>query len=235
MGLLLCLASCTSHDYDTGDGDYSYYTAEMAVLSLKETVVSQAELDDDRILELCSPLQSSVLRNNFKQSLMGDSCRLVLYYNKGKETASTVTSTELHGANPVLMPKIVLADTLTTPVKTDPLILNSSWKAKNEKYYNYNVSVKTGLTDGKTLPHTLGFVCDSITTDNSVQPSKAIVHLRLVHDQNSAPEFYSVEAFLSLSRAKIEALLNHYNITGVSAYSVSLSVNTYQGLKTVEL
>ncbi len=225
-------SSCTMEDYRTGDGDYSYYTSEMTLLSLKDSLIGKAELDDGRTLELNTPLKASVLRKNFKQSVVGDSCRLMLHYNKGVETATTVKATEVHGANQVLVPRIVLADTLKTPVKTDPLNVISSWKSRNGGFYNYNISVKTGVADGDPQAQSLGFVCDSITQGVD---SETIVHLRFAHDQKDVPQFYSVEAFLSISRNQISKLLAHYGITPVATIKVNLTANTYQGKKTIGL
>lgn len=225
----VCLSSCKMEDYDTGDGEYSYYSAEMALLSLKDSLVSKAELDDDRELDLSSPLKSSVLRKNFSQSLIGDSCRLMLFFNKGKETATSVESTKLHGADAVMMPRIVLADTLKKEVKTDPLNVVSSWKSKNGKFYNYNLSVKTGTADGETRSQTLGVVCDSVSS------ATGTIYLRLTHDQKGVPEFYSIDAFLSISRKQVDGILHHYGIQSVSNPKVKLCVTTYQGKKQIEL
>lgn len=234
LAIIFCIliAACSSDDYRTGDGDYSYYAAEMALFSLSDSLINNAELDDGRTLELASPLKSSVLRKNFKQSVVGDSCRLMLYYNKGVETATTIKATEVHGANQVMMPRIALADTLKTPVKTDPLNVISSWKSKNGNFYNYNISVKTGVVDGDAQSQTIGFVCDSIS---QAADSETIVYLRLAHDQKDVPQFYSVEAFLSISRIQISKLIDHYGITPAAAIKVNLTTNTYQGKKTIVL
>ncbi len=230
--IALAFFSCTSEDYRTGNGDYSYYAAEMALLSLSDSLINEAELDDGRTLELCSPLKSSVLRKNFKQSVVGDSCRLMLYYNKGIETATAVKATEVHGANQVMMPRILLADTLKTPVKTDPLNVISSWKSKNGGFYNYNISVKAGVADGEAQSQTIGFVCDSVTVAGN---DETVVHLRLVHDQKDIPQFYSVEAFLSISRVQVAHLIDHYGIAPASTIKVNLTANTYQGQKAITL
>ncbi len=226
---LLMITSCTTEGYDTGDGNYSYYSAEMALLSLKDSLVSRAEMDDNRVLVFDSPLKSSVLRKNFSQSLMGDSCRLMLHFNKGVETATTVEAATLHGADAVMMPSIALADTLKKAVKTDPLNVVSSWKAKSGKFYNYCLSLKAGTTDKDRQVQTLGIVCDSVSA------ATGTVYLRLAHDQNDVPEYYSVEAFLSISRKQIDKILNHYSVAPTSNVKVKLSVNTYQGRKTIVL
>lgn len=228
----ILMVSCNSDDYRTGDGDYSYYAAEMALLSLSDSLINEAELDDGRTLELNSPLKSSVLRKNFKQSIVGDSCRLMLYYDKGAETATTVKATEVHGANQVMMPRVVLADTLKTPMKTDPLNVISSWKSKNGGFYNYNIAVKAGVADGDTQSQTIGFVCDSVMVSGD---DETVVHLRLVHDQKDVPQFYSVEAFLSISRVQIANLIDHYGIAPAATIKVNLNTNTYQGKKTIVL
>ena len=225
--LCILLASCTTEDYRTGDGNYSYYSAEMATLSLEDTMVSRAELDDDRVLVFESPLKSAVLRKNFSQSLMGDSCRLMLHFNKGAESPTTVKSTRIHGADAVMMPNVALADTLKKEVKTDPLNIISSWKSRNGKFYNYNLSVKTGTKGEDSQPQTIGIVCDSVTAST--------VYLRLAHDQRNVPQFYSVDAFLSISRKQIDDILNHYSVTPSPGVKVNLSVNTYQGKKTISL
>lgn len=229
VAVFCCITSCTTDDYSTGEGDYSYYSAEMAVLSLSDSLVSKAELDDGRILGLNSPLKSSVLRKNFSQSLMGDSCRLMLHFNKGAETSTTVASTKLHGADAVMMPLIALADTLQKAVKTDPLSITSSWKAKNGKFYNYNFSVKVGKMDEEQQAQTIGIVCDSVSAATET------IYLRLAHDQNNVPEYYSIDAFLSISRKQIDDIFSHYGIHSISDPKVKLSVNTYQGKKTIVL
>ena len=233
------LTACTVESYDTGDGDYSYYTAEMVMLSLKEQTVNQGTLDDDRVLNLNTPLQTSIIQKNFAQAVVGDICRLMLYFNKDSENNSTINAAKAIGAEPVLMPKIALADTLKAAIKTDPLTLVSSWKAKNGKYYNYKLSVKTGVDDvAKT--QTLGLICDSIrqttaTTSAQISAQETIVYLQLSHDQKNVPQFYSADVFFSISKKNIDALLEHYGIKDKTNITVRLSLNTYQGKKLIEL
>lgn len=227
--MFMAITSCTREDYETGEGNYSYYSAEMTLISLQDSLVNKAELDDGRFLNLNTPLKSAVLRKNFSQSLMGDSCRLMLHFNKGDETSTTVEATKLHGADAVMMPNVALADTLKKEVKTDPLNIISSWKSKNGKFYNYNLSVKTGTKSEDSQPQTLGIVCDSVSV------AYETIYLRLVHDQKDVPEFYSIDAFLSISREQIDDIFSHYGIQYISNPKVKLCVNTYQGKKQIEL
>jgi len=239
IALTCFFSSCTTEEYKSGDGKYSYYSAEMALLSLADSKINKAELDDGRILVFDSSLNAEVLKKNFEQSVAGDYCRLMLYFNKGEETDGIVEATKILGANSVFLPEIALADTLKKEVKTDPLSMVSSWKAKNGKFYNFSFSVKTGTMDDAE-PQSLGVVCDSISF---VKPQSAIpsesdaptVYLRLAHNQNNVPEFYSVDVFLSISKQQIDKLLSHYGVNANSSVRVKLSVNTYDGIKQIEL
>ncbi|MCF0202025.1 MAG: hypothetical protein HUK08_01555 [Bacteroidaceae bacterium] len=220
--------SCTMREYDVGDGTYSYYTADMVTFTVgKDSAASSGIMDNDKTIQLTKKINLRSLINN-NDATQGKYVRTMFHYNKQNpdEQQSDTVKADPIGVERILLPKIVLADTLKEKPKTDPLTLNSSWMSANGKFLNIQFSVKTSTTDEQT-PQTIGLVCDSITRRNINNEERSIVHLRMTHDQKDIPQYYSVKGFLCISREYLQTLCGGINPT------LQLTINTYDGDKTI--
>lgn len=224
----LLLAACTSTTYDTGDGDYSYYSAEMSTFLLDKAKIDAGTLDDGRTIHLSTPLDSASVKKQFSPGIEGEKVRMMLHYNIIEES-NTQIKVEPIGGNEVYMPKIALADTIKTEIKTDPVKLISTWTSKNGEYFNMNFAIKTGIDD-KNNKQQIGLVCDSITTSGD----ENTVHIRFVHHQNDVPEFYSSDFFLSISKEQLQKLIKDNNKDDSKKLKLQFTINTYDGQKTVK-
>ena len=98
--------------------------------------------------------------------------------------------------------------------KVDPVKFESLWKSKSGKYLNLHLQLKTGYTEDTTAIHKLAFVSDGVIPHSD---GRRTLSLCLHHDQGGVPEYYSTQAYLSISTADL--LVD----------SVRLSLNTYSG------
>lgn len=227
------IVSCTIGSYESGDGEHSYSTAEMAVFSTAQEKITEGILDDDRTIIIASPISTAPIKKNYSQFIHNDSIRLMFHYNKATENEKLTEASSAIGFTPVYQPKVALTDTLKTETKTDPVNLISAWKSKNGKYYNINLSVKTGVAD-EQKPHILGIVCDSVSQSPLSEASnapmrKTTLHLRLTHDQNNMPLYYSSELYLSITQEQLFSILKHYGIAPSSNTEIIFTLNTFKG------
>ena len=109
----------------------------------------------------------------------------------------------------------VSPDKVKTP-KTDPLNVESSWRSTNNKYINLCLAIKAGTTTADEA------AVQSVTlVSNGIQQQadgRNTARFKLYHDQAG------VRQYASLPLAEVGA-----------ADSVSITVNTYAGLRTLTL
>ena len=208
MGLLLLLlplGSCTSDDYEKGDGEYSYMRADFVeAYSSKAGVLGSFVTDEGDSLVL-SP------RHDCSWASTPDSVYRALMYYSREDTASIkvrcITATQVL----VLRVPQQRRDT----VIMHPVGLESVWLSANGKYVNMGLDVKTGKGDDDKARQTLGVVCDTVLT----MPDGNHEHcLRLFHDQGKVPEYYTSKVYVSIP-------LGNYSKGDV----VRMDVNTYKG------
>ena len=101
------------------------------------------------------------------------------------------------------------------PVKTDPVKFESLWLSKTRKYVNLRLLLKTGMTDDSTAVQRLALVSDTVLAYPDGTRTRC---LRLHHDQNRVPEYYSTQVYISIPTDSI------------ATDTVSFSINTYDGL-----
>lgn len=116
--------------------------------------------------------------------------RTLIYYNKVSD----------YSVKPIRAVQVLVL-TPRTPVEAkswtneaDPLDLTSSWFAKNGKYLNLQLAIKSGSSDEPTLSQSLGLVCD--TTIVSSKGKRQYCHL--CHNQNNVPTYYTVDVYASI-------------------------------------
>lgn len=201
------LAGCTSHDYDTGDGDYSYLRADFVEAhTAADKQVDYVDTDDGTRLHLATPFTPT-------WTAKADTVyRALLYYNN-VTTASGDTQAEAVGAQsvPVLTPA---ARKQFDSVKTDPVTFESAWLSANKRYINLGLSLKTGSADDDEAVQTIGMVDDGLTT---LDDGTRVANLVFYHDQGGVPEYYSSRRYVSISTS------------AVNADVVSITLNTYSG------
>lgn len=119
---LIGMASCQNEGYDTGDSEYSYITAELALLHTNSNkAVAYATLDDGSSLQFASKFTT-------KWTDKADTVyRALLYYDKALDGSTIVKA---RGVTQVPVIGIVKQEDVKN-MCTDPLDIESVWMAKN--------------------------------------------------------------------------------------------------------
>ena len=199
----LLLAACSSESYTTGDGRYSYMSADFAEGHCAAVgTIDRVVTDEGTTLQLAPVLAA-------KWAAVPDSTyRMLLYYDY-QEGVVTVRPRQAAQV-PVLVPLYTLRpDTL----RTDPLTLESAWVSTSGRYLNLRLALKTGTQDGAMARQTIAVRCDTIATATGHSYT-----FTLIHSQNGVPQYYTATAFASIPLA-----------ADAPRGGVTLRVNTYQG------
>ncbi|MBQ7471190.1 MAG: hypothetical protein IJS97_02030 [Prevotella sp.] len=205
--VLLLLTACQTDSYESGDTKYSYLRTDFAEAhSSAEGLLDRCVTDEDATL-FFSPQAEA------KWAGTADSVyRTLVYYDvRDLDTINLSGKTVVPLAAirvPVLMPKDVTE--LEGVVKTDPLMLESSWVSTNGRYLNLGIVYKTGKADDEEAVQTISLLKESEHEDT--------VTLCLLHDQGGVPEYYSSRIYTSIP------LFNE-----LAGKTIRLRVNTYKG------
>lgn len=203
---LIGMASCQNEGYDTGDSEYSYITAELALLHTNSNkAVAYATLDDGSSLQFASKFTT-------KWTDKSDTVyRALLYYDKALDGSTTVNA---RGVTQVPVIGVVKQEDVKN-MCTDPLDIESVWMAKNKTFINLSLLLKSGTTESDNR-QSIGLVelSRSVDADNR----KRVV-LQVYHDQGNVPQYYTVQQYASIDLTKLDA-----NI-------VEIQANTYNGVK----
>lgn len=199
------LSSCETEDYETGDGKWSYIRADFADVHTSEA---------KKVDYACTDNGDSLLVRPFSDcewATTPDSIyRALIYYNVKTKNTGTV---EAFSFKQVLSLRLMETSKLKE-VHTDPLKFESAWVSPNKKYLNLGLYVKSGKIEGDDK-QTLGMLCDTIYTRDD---GTRLFSLRMFHDQNNIPAYYSVQVYASVP-------LDDLN----PGDSILLNVNTYEG------
>ena len=218
---LLLAASCKQDNYDSGEGELSMLTADFAELKVEgDTLVRSLTTDDNRTLTLTQPQRLSWA--NRPDTIY----RTLAYY---KISHNSDVQVEPYAFSQVSVGSPLRPTRFKQGVKQDPLTLESIWTSKNRRWVNLSLLLKVGSTDGQQRGHILGFVRDTLLSRPVAEGSTDSVRtlcLRLHHEQNGVPEYYTQRAYASMSVSTLEG-----------ADSLRLSLNTYDGevVKTLSL
>ena len=211
LSVLLLMAACTSEDYESGDGRWSYLRADFAdVYTNGEAYMVSAMTDEG---------DSLLFRQRVKPSWVttADSCyRSLVYYNYNKVEEKA----EVRSVSPVLVPSVRMRKNDKDPFKDDPVKVVGGWMSSNGRYLNLDLELMTGRNDGEVVTQKLGIECDTIATDEA---GRQHVALSLYHDRNDSPEYYSSEVFVSIALRRMPVALKPGD-------DITLSINTYDGL-----
>lgn len=183
VAAMAMLVSCSNDDDDYG---YAEMTAEICdVYTSSAKTLAYAIADDDSRLNFQTTLAASWATKT------DTVYRALLYYNKVHDEAFV---------QPVAAERVMfLAPVNATEEKEwmdvmDPLSLDAAWYAKNGRYLNLRLSVKSGNTEDDKQKQSLGLVCDTVMTS----PQGRKYCYRLCHAQNDVPTYYTVEVFASV-------------------------------------
>lgn len=198
LAVALLFMACTTDNYDTGDGKYSYLRADFVEAHSSEAgFIDYALSDTADSLSFSTPLSAS-------WATKGDSIyRALLYYNKVDAGAQPITISRV----PVLQ---IQTTTRPDTLKTDPVAFESIWMSSNRKYLNLSLSIKTGKSDGQLVAQSIGLFRKETTAGHAL-------YLQLTHNQNGVPEYYSSHVYLSIPMSRISAgttlhlILNSYD------------------------
>lgn len=203
IAMALAFAACTSDNYDSGDGRYSYMTSDFVeAYAVEAGSVGRVVTDGGEELTLASVVSASWAEK------VDTAYRALLYYNKvdGTKSVQPLSLSQLMVLRPV---QTTRPDTLNT----DPVTFESAWVSANGKYLNIGCAVKTGKSsDGELRKQWLGVKCDTIRTAEGATSYT----FTLLHNQNGAPEYYSARTFVSIPlddaarQATISLVVNGY-------------------------
>ncbi|MBQ0074444.1 MAG: hypothetical protein KBT34_09640 [Prevotella sp.] len=195
--MAVLLLSCESHSYDTGDGELSYMRADYADIMVMHGRVDYTLTDEGE--ELLLPAYCDSLVANYQDTIL----RRLLYYNKGTREIELLKMEEVKILSPSTPEKI-------GDMKRDPLTLYSIWKAKNQRYINMSLGVKTGSAAPEDAVQILALSIDSV---HSADKGRAYLSLR--HEQGDVPQYYTRKVLVSMPYPKQD--------------TVTITVNTYKG------
>ena len=201
--------SCTQDNYDKGEGKHSQMMADF---------VEAGVGNDKRINYVVTDEGDSLIaypRFTAKSIETADTVyRAILYYNRVKNDKGQ-DAVEAIGLSlvPTLIPQ---RSTNTQPIalQTDPVKFESIWLARNKRYVNVSIILKTGQPDTEDARQTITLVADSVQTYTD---GRRTLCCKLGHDQGGVPEYYSLQRYFSIPVSRIDA------------DTLRLSINTYEG------
>ena len=201
--------SCTTEDYETGDGKLSYLRADFVEVHTHAAKTLDYALSDDGDSLVFEPMASA------EWATTPDSIyRALLMYNRKSDDRRV---TDIISVSQVLTLWMVPASRVKT-MHTDPVDVESAWLSRSGKYVNMGIYIKTGVTEGVDARQTVAMVCDTVM--NGADDTREY-HLRLYHDQNGVPQYYSSRIFLSVPIGMLRR-----------GDAVIIEANTYKGLVT---
>lgn len=200
------LLSCETDSYDKGEGAYSLMHADFADLNVDSQKRGvDFRTDDGEHYVLTKPQTASWIQK-------GDTVyRATVYYNKVADEKAQLLSL-------VNMPTLQAHEpSYFKRQPQDPLGVESCWLTKNGRYLNLGLLLKNGRNDsGDEGTHALALVCDENHLNADLTHT---IYYRLLHDQGSAPEYYTNRRYVCILLPTTER-----------PDSVQLTVNTYDGV-----
>lgn len=238
------LASCTTEQYDLGDGKLSYLRSDFVeACTDAQSRMSSFTTDEQLSLQVEGTPKVSWM------TTPDSTYRALVYYAapstssaSGSSSASGPSSSSSSSAsftersaqnlasapvkvfivNNVLCPKIKRLQTSASP-KTDPVSFVALWLSANRKYVNITFDVKTGSSGSDADGQSIGAVLTDMTRNAD---GTLTAHITFCHDQGNVPQYYSSRQYASLAVAQMQ-----------DADSASIVINSYKGkvVKTISL
>lgn len=244
------LASCTTEQYDSGDGKLSYLRSDFVeACTDAQSRMSSFTTDEQLSLQVegtpkvswmttpdstyralvyyAAPSSSSVLGPSSvsgSSSASGPSSSSSSSASFTERSAQNLASApvKVFIVNNVLCPKIKRLQT-SAPPKTDPVSFVALWLSANRKYVNITFDVKTGSSGSDADGQSIGAVLTDMTRNAD---GTLTAHITFCHDQGNVPQYYSSRQYASLAVAQMQ-----------DADSASIVINSYKGkvVKTISL
>lgn len=239
------LASCTTEQYDSGDGKLSYLRSDFVeACTDAQSRMSSFTTDDQLSLQVEGTPKVSWM------TTPDSTYRALVYYAapssssapspssasgpSSSSSSSSASFTERSAqnlasapvkvfiVNNVLCPKIKRLQT-SAPPKTDPVSFVALWLSANRKYVNIMFDVKTGSSGSDADGQSIGAVLTDMTRNAD---GTLTAHITFCHDQGNVPQYYSSRQYASLAVAQMQ-----------DADSASIVINSYKGkvVKTISL
>lgn len=232
------LASCTTEQYDSGDGKWSYLRSDFAeVCTDAQSRMSSFTTDEQLSLQVEGTPKVSWM------TTPDSTYRALVYYaapssssasgpSSSSSSSASFTERSAHNlasapvkvfiVNNVLCPKIKRLQTSAHP-KTDPVSFVALWLSANRKYVNITFDVKTGSSGSDADGQSIGAVLTDMTRNAD---GTLTAHITFCHDQGNVPQYYSSRQYASLAVAQMQ-----------DADSASIVINSYKGkvVKTISL
>ena len=208
----IAFLSCANEGYDTGDNGNSYVTGDFAMLHINSSKVAvSATLDDGTDVQVANPFSPG-------WTVKADTVyRAFLYYDVAKASDAAATLPAVRARAVVQVPVMNAIHAANNgQLKDDPLGFESMWLSRNGTFVNVSLLLKSGSTERDTR-QSVGLVYEG-TVDAS--DGKRHAAFRLYHDQNSVPQYYTVQQYAS------------FNAQDINADIVDLRLNTYDGVVT---
>ena len=209
--IMLCAlaGACTTDSYDAGDNDLSFLRADFAEAYTDGKAMIVSAMTDDGDSLVFEPMAS------VEWATTPDSIyRALLMYNRKSDDRRV---TDIISVSQVLTLWMVPASRVKT-IHTDPVDVESAWLSRSGKYVNMGIYIKTSVTEGVDARQTVAMVCDTVM--NGADDTREY-HLRLYHDQNGVPQYYSSRIFLSVPIGMLRR-----------GDAVIIEANTYKGVVT---
>lgn len=178
------LFSCETDSYEKGEGEYSLMQADFCELPVDEQKwVNNFITDDGDNWQLTKAVTASWIET------ADTTYRAIIYYNKVADGQ----------AEPIAMgPVVTLQPVEHWRLKEqpqDPIGFESGWVARNGKYLNIGLLMKTGRVDDDEQPHQVAVAQDTMIVHDNGQRT---VYYRLLHSQNDAPQYYTNRRYVSI-------------------------------------
>ncbi len=200
-------AACTSENYNSGDGEYSYLAAELVEAHTRaDKAIDYADTDNGVRLTVGGTTAPA-------WAAKADTAYRALLYYDARSVSATGGEVQVKGISqvPVLhaSPKPGAEGDVA-----DPVGVESAWASKGGKYVNLCLLFKSGHSDTADTVHKIGLKnCGTrVNADNTTT-----VTVRLQHDQGGVPQYYTVRQYVSIDTRLL------------TADSVTVSVATSSG------
>ena len=205
--LFMLFSACTSSDYDTGDGKYSYLIGEFGhVYTNNEAKITRLVTDQGDEVPFAQPVERD-------WAATPDS--LYRAYVQYERKADSKGCYRMFNVAQVLVLNPYDRDELKEEPKFDPVGWESMWVSSDHRYLNLSLQLMFGTTDEEKLLQRIGLLRTStVNRDDGTSE----LNLQLYHDQNGVPQYYTSTVYVSIP-------LDGLN----EGDELVLTVNTYQG------
>lgn len=201
-------ASCKTDD-ETSEDFLSFLRADFVEVHTRAEKTLDYALSDEGDSLVFDPLVTA------DWATTADSIyRALLLYNKNSSDGRV---TDVISVNQV-MTLWMLKSSRIQEVRTDPVSVESAWMSRNGKYVNLGIYIKTGKENGSDARQSLAMVCDTVMSRDDGSKE---YQLRLYHDQNGVPEYYSSRIYLSVPIGTLRR-----------GDAIRIEANTYDGVLT---